>query len=83
MKKKKYISIDHQILNLIDEHIISIRINLKPHDCYLHFIELHKNDINEEYNRLINILNKNDFDNKIKKHTKIDLYFKKNIEFIN
>ena len=76
-KRKKYISIDHQILNLIDEHIISIRINLKPHDCYLHFIELHKNDINEEYNRLINILNKNDFDNKIKKTYKNRFYILK------
>ncbi len=76
-KRKKYISIDHQILNLIDEHITSIRIDLKPHDCYLHFIELHKNDISKEYNRLINILNKNDFDDKIKKTYKNRFYILK------
>lgn len=76
-KRKKYISIEHQLLDLIDDHINSIRIDLKPHDCYLHFIQLHKTDINQEYNRLINLLNKNDFDNKIKKTYKNRFYILK------
>tara|TARA_B100001741_G_C16425003_1_gene538148 strand:- start:114 stop:605 length:492 start_codon:yes stop_codon:yes gene_type:complete len=76
-KRKPYIGIDHQILNLIDDHITSIRINIKPHDSYLQFIELYKNNINIEYKRLINILNKNDFDNKIKKTYKNRFYILK------
>ena len=81
-KEKRYISIDHQLLDLIDDHINSIRINLKPHDSYLHFIELYKKDINQEYNRLINLLNKNDFNNKIKKTYKNRFYILKTMNLL-
>lgn len=73
-KRKKYISINENILNLIDKHIKSIRIKIKPHESYIQFIELYNDNLNIERKRLIHLYNNTDFNNKIKKTYKNRFY---------
>ena len=73
-KRKKYLSIDIHLLNLIDKHINTFRINIKPHYAYTQFIDIYKNDINLERKKLSHILNNIEFNNKIKKTYKNRFY---------
>jgi hypothetical protein len=73
-KRKKYLSIDIHLLNLIDNHINTFRINIKPHYAYTLFMDSYKNDINLERKRLSHILNNIQFNNKMKKTYKNRFY---------
>ena len=52
-KRRKYISVDRDILDIIDTHIKTNHLTiLSPAKCYNHFIENQLSQIEEEYKRL-------------------------------
>lgn len=69
-QRRKYISVDRDILDIIDTHIKSNHQTIQsPAKCYEHFIENNKEALEEEYKRLHDDenLSNDDCINKIKK----------------
>ena len=68
-KRKKYTGKNNDFLNSIKEHIMCIRINMKPSDAFNQYAELYKDEIE----KMKNIYMRNEYDEKesIKKIKKI------------
>ena len=70
INKRQYITLDFEFLELIDNHIkrnLNENIKIKPSLLYNNFKLLYFNEITIQTNKIIDILNVNDINNKIKK----------------
>ena len=67
--RKKYISLDHKFLQLMDDHILRDTVSSKPAISFESFCILYESEINQEEVRLFEEYNMNveDFNKKIKK----------------